>query len=92
MNGSSYSASHELISPEQKNSGTVIQECQQEKWKYLFPADAERLLVEQQYTGQCQHGKEETVEQYRPELHALMHGRNGEQRNKSEARRREKAI
>ena len=43
-----------------------------------FPADAERLLVEQQYTGQRQHGKEETVEQYRPELHALMHGRNGE--------------
>ena len=49
-------------------------------------------LVEQQYTGQCQHGAVASKEQYRPELHALMHGRNGEQRNKSEARRREKAI
>ena len=75
-----------------QNRKTAEQSYRNASRKYLFPADAERLLVEQQYTGQCQHGKEETVEQYGPELHALMHGRNGEQRNKSEARRREKAI
>ena len=38
------------------------------------------------------YGKEKTVKQNGPELHALMHGRNGEQRNKPEARRRKKSI
>lgn len=61
MKGGSHTARHELISPKEENGGTVVKARQQQKRQYLFTADAERLLVEQQYARQCQHGEKKAV-------------------------------
>ena len=54
-------ARHELIPPKEEYCGTVVKACQQQKRQYLLTAYAERLLVEQQYACQCQHGEKKTI-------------------------------
>ena len=61
MKGGGHTARHELIPPKEEYCGTVVKACQQQKRQYLLTAYAERLLVEQQYACQCQHGEKKTI-------------------------------